>query len=164
MPIEIRRTLLDFRRRWQRGSLRIPWDTCRYPREPGRRSLSLHSLCRTTLPAGHGSSRALPFKGELRWAYLGTAGKKGAAASPAFSPCFPEPAAAPLRGSVPRGTWGGTASVSPRASHFAGGMRKKLFQINLGELLSLSEAPFLFCGIFLFSSHPLALNSRITQN
>lgn len=30
-----------------------------------------------------------------------------------------------------------------------GGMRKQLSQVNLGELLSLSDAPFLFCGIFL---------------
>jgi len=95
---------------------------------------------------------------------LGTAGKKGAAPSPTFSPCFPEPEAAPQWGSVPGGTWGGAAIVSPEASRFAGGMREKLFQINLGQLLSLSDTLFLFSGIFFFSSHPLALDSRIIQN
>lgn len=138
------------------------WDTRRCSQEPGRHSLRSHSLCKTTLPARCGSSRALAFQGKLSraWAQL----VKGSSRQPSTFLGLSRAWGNSSAGSVPGGSWGGTARVSPKASHFLGGMREKLFQSTCRELQSLSAAPFPFCGIFLFSSHPLALNSRITQN
>lgn len=87
---ETRKILQDLCSWWRRGLPCICWDTCRYSLEPGSCRLSLHSPCRA-LPAGCTSSRALAFKGEQCWTHLGTAGKKGAATSPALPWAFQTP-------------------------------------------------------------------------